>query len=164
MSKLNNYRIGQGFDVHSFAKIKNKKLILAGIEVASDLSLEAVSDGDVVLHTISDAILGAACLGDIGDFFPPQDKKSQNLDSKQILKFVLAKLKGKFKLVNLDITIIAEKPRLVSYKNKMKESLEKLLSCKEINIKIKSKEGLNILGGIEAISCMAIALLKKNGK
>lgn len=152
-------RIGLGFDVHRFGKSK-KPLILAGIKIPSPFSLEAVSDGDVVLHAIADSICGAASLGDIGDFFPPNEKRCQNLASCDIVKFVLKKA-GKIKVINLDVTVIAEKPRLAIHKNNMLESLKKIILCKDINIKIKSKEKLNILGGVNSIACIAAALVEK---
>lgn len=153
-------RTGLGFDVHTFAKSK-KPLILAGIKIASDLSLEAVSDGDVVLHAASDAICGACCLGDIGDYFDPQDKKSKGISSKEIVRTIFKKIRAGFEIVNMDITIIAQKPRLVSYKKQMLKTLRALFATSEVNVKIKSKEGLDILGGRNAIACFVSVLVKE---
>jgi len=157
------YKTGLGFDVHRLIKNKNKKLILGGAVIPSEFSLEAISDGDVLLHSISDAILGAASLGDIGDFFPPS-KKYLDINSKEIVKFVLNKIKKRFKIINIDTTIVAEKPRLSFYKKDILKSLRDIFNIKDINIKIKSKEELNILGGKNSIACLSIVLLKNVAK
>lgn len=157
---LKGYKVGLGFDVHRFSKAK-KDLVLGGVVIPAAFSLRAVSDGDVVLHAVSDALCGAAGLGDIGDYFPPQDKKSKGLDSKKIVKFILGKVNKKFKISNIDIIIITEKPKLVSHKKKIVESLKKILSISTVNLKIKSKEGLDILGSKNAMSCVAAVLLYK---
>ena len=156
---MKGYKVGLGFDVHRLSK-KKKDLILGGAKITSSFSLIAVSDGDVVLHAVSDALCGAACLGDIGDYFPPQDKKSKGIDSKEILSFVLKKVKKKYAIGNLDIIIVTDKPRLFPYKVKITKSLKGLLSTAKINVKLKSKEGLNILGGKNSISCFAFVSLK----
>jgi 2-C-methyl-D-erythritol 2,4-cyclodiphosphate synthase len=153
---MKNYRIGLGFDVHVFSK-KKKPLVLGGYTVPDTPGLEAVSDGDVVLHAACDALLGAASLGDIGDHFPPSDPKSLGLDSKTIAAFVLKKIKD-YKINNIDITIIAEKPRLVKHKPEIIKSLQSILEV-DVNVKIKSKEGLNILGGVNAIACVVAVTL-----
>lgn len=155
---MSSCRVGFGFDVHKFAN-KSGKLILGGVCVSESFCLDAVSDGDVLLHAVADAICGAAGLGDIGDYFPPELEKSKGISSKEILNFILKKVKRKFTISNLDLTIIAEKPKLVLHKPAILRSLISLLACKNINVKIKSKEGLNILGGTEAIACMATVLL-----
>jgi len=157
---MKNYRIGLGFDVHVFSK-KKKPLLLGGYLVPDALGLEAVSDGDVVLHAVCDALLGAAGMGDIGDYFPPNDPECCGINSKNICAFVLKKISKKFKINNIDITIIAEKPRLVKYKPAMVKSLKSILNV-DVNVKIKSKEGLNILGGVNAISCVVAASLEGN--
>ena len=155
---MKKHKVGLGFDVHCFSKAK-KDLVLGGVVIPALFSLKAVSDGDVILHAVSDALCGAAGLGDIGDYFSPQDKKSIGLDSKKIVKFILGKVNKKFKISNIDITIITEKPKLVSYKKKIVESLKEILSVSAVNLKIKSKEGLDILGSKNAISCIAAVLL-----
>jgi len=155
---MKNYRIGLGFDVHVFSK-KKKPLMLGGYPVPDAPGLEAVSDGDVVLHAVCDALLGAAGMGDIGDYFLPGDPKCLGIDSKRIADFVLKKISKKFKISNIDATIIAQKPRLVKHKPGMVKSLKSIFKA-EVNVKIKSKEGLNILGGINAISCVVAASLK----
>ena len=156
---MKNYKVGLGFDVHKLS-MKKKDFILGGIIIPSAYSLQAVSDGDVLLHAISDALLGAAGLGDIGDYFPPSAKASKDIDSKEIIKFILKKLKNKFKIINIDTIIVTDKPRLISYKKKILTSLKAIFSLKAINLKIKSKEGVDVLGARNSISCFCIALIK----
>ena len=160
---MEDYKVGLGFDVHRLSK-KEKDLILGGAKIASSFSLIAVSDGDLVLHAVSDALCGAVGLGDIGDYFPPQDKKSKGIDSKEILNFILKKINKKYTIGNLDIIIVADKPRLFPHKGKITKSLKKLLSTTKVNVKFKSKEGLNILGSKNSISCFAFVSLKKPTK
>lgn len=155
---MKDYRTGWGFDVHRFAK-KKRALILGGYKVPGARGLEAVSDGDVVIHAAADAVCGAAGLGDIGDYFPPRDVRSKGIGSVKIIDFVMRKAK-KFKLVNVDITIAAEKPPLAAHKAAIVSSLRKILGIKAVNVKIKSKEGLDILGGKAAIACFAAVLLR----
>ena len=147
-------RVGLGFDVHRL--VKGRRLILAGVKIPYKKGLSGVSDADVVFHSLSDAILGALGLGDIGDYFPPQDKRNKGLESKVILKRVLSFLKNK-KINNLDITLISDKPKLKPYKDKMRENLKDLLKLpkNKINIKIKSQEGLLPLSQ-EAIFCISV--------
>jgi 2-C-methyl-D-erythritol 2,4-cyclodiphosphate synthase len=157
---MKNYRVGLGFDVHRFSK-KGKGLVLGGAKIPCAFRLEAVSDGDVVLHAATDAVCGAACLGDIGDYFPPKEKKSKGIDSSRIAGFILNKIKGKYQLLNLDIIIVSEKPRLVKYKKAICASVKKIFNTDCVNIKIKSKEGLDILGGKNSMSCFVLAFAVK---
>ncbi len=157
---MENYRIGLGFDLHKITKAK-KELILGGYKINCGFGLEAVSDGDLVLHTVADAICGAACLGDIGDYFPPGAQESKGIDSKKITRFVLSKIKNKYKLVNVDITLVAEQPRLFSHKKGIVCSLKSIFKISDINLKVKSKERTHSLGGIDTISCLAAVLVSK---
>ncbi len=156
---MNQCRVGFGFDVHRSSRQK-KDFILAGVKIPCSFSLAAVSDGDVVLHAVADALCGAACLGDIGDYFPPAAKASKGMDSKNIVKLIQEKIAGRFAIVNLDITIVAQKPPLAKHKPAMLKSLRRLLALEDINIKIKSKEGLDILGGRNAIAVLVTVLLQ----
>ncbi|MCM8819402.1 MAG: 2-C-methyl-D-erythritol 2,4-cyclodiphosphate synthase [Candidatus Omnitrophica bacterium] len=155
---MTDFKVGLGFDVHRFSK-KNTPLILGGKKIKNTRGLEAISDGDVVLHAIADAICGACSLGDIGDYFPPS-KKFIGLDSKKIVEFILKKINKKFKIINIDVIIIADKPKLAPFKEKILDSLKKIFKVNQINIKIKSKENLNILGSKNSISCLANCLVK----
>lgn len=157
---MRSYYIGLGFDLHKFTK-KRKNLVIGGVPIKYYLGFKAVSDGDVVLHAICDGILGAASLGDIGDYFSPYDKRWKGVDSRVIVEAILKKINKKYKIGNIDITIIAEKPPLAKYKSKITNSLKRLFGTKDINVKIKSKEKMDILGGINSIACLAVVLLKK---
>lgn len=181
---MSSYRVGFGFDVHRFSGEKKDLilqrrsastlskpralgrgkpggLILGGVRIPYPLSLEAVSDGDVILHAISDALCGAASLGDIGDYFPPEDKRVQGISSTKIAETILGKLNGKYTVENIDVTVIAEEPPLSGYKQGIIASLKNIFKVSDINLKIKSKENLNILGGVDSIACMATVLLEK---
>lgn len=154
------YQVGLGFDVHRFTN-KKKDLILGGVKIPASRGLLAVSDGDVVLHAVTDALCGACSLGDIGDYFPPSASKSKGIDSKKIAKCVMGKMKKRFKINNIDVTIIADKPRLVKHKVRIVRSLQNVFLTKSVNLKLKSKEGLNILGGKDSIACMAAVSVVK---
>jgi len=157
---MDKLRIGFGFDVHRFDKRK-KSLVLSGVDIPCGFGMNAVSDGDVVLHAVCDGVLGAACLGDIGDYFPPESKASKGIKSTDIVLKVLKLIGNKSKIINMDITIIAQKPRLVKHKKAMVESLKKIFKGVDCNIKIKSKENMNILGGLNSIACFSLVTLKK---
>jgi len=163
-----NYRIGQGIDVHRFADTidKKKPLKLAGIKVSEEYSLIAHSDGDVVLHAICDAILGAASKGDIGYHFPDDDESYSGINSEKLLAHVLALIhKDNFEIVNIDITVLAEVPRLSPFREIMIDNLRGLLNLdsSRCNLKATTTEGLGYLGRKEGIACHCVVLLKKNG-
>ncbi len=158
---MESYRVGLGFDVHRFSKTQ-KKLVLGGVIISNDYGLEAVSDGDILLHAAADALCGACGLGDIGDYFPPENKESKGLDSRKITEFILRKIKNNFYIVNMDIIIVSEQPRLISHKNKILNSLKSIFSVSEINLKIKSKEGMDVLGSKDSMSCLVNVLVRYN--
>jgi 2-C-methyl-D-erythritol 4-phosphate cytidylyltransferase/2-C-methyl-D-erythritol 2,4-cyclodiphosphate synthase len=151
-------QIGFGFDVHRIIKAK-KPLVLGGVTISSLYSLKAVSDGDVILHAACDALCGSANLGDIGDYFPPA-KTKKGIDSKNIVDFILKKIGSKYEIVNLDIVIVSDKPRLLKHKKVILKSLKKIFKILSVNLKIKSKEKLAILGAKNSMSCLALAVLK----
>ncbi len=155
-----SFCVGFGFDVHRITQRKGD-FILGGVKIPCKYSIEAVSDGDVILHALSDAIAGPACLGDIGDYFLPHSYTSKDIDSKKILKFILEKIQDKFSIENVDIVIAADKPPLKEHKAKIVKSLKKLLSLEDVNLKVKSKEGLEILGPKKSISCFVNLLMKR---
>lgn len=149
---------GFGFDVHRFVP-SGKDFILGGVKIPFSMGIEAVSDGDVVLHAVCDGILGAACLGDIGDYFPPDKASSRDISSVEIVRFVMKKIEKRYLLSNIDITVILDKPRLSVYKEEIVRSLKGVFRVDNVNFKIKSKEGLDISGREESIVCMASVML-----
>lgn len=152
---------GNGFDVHQFEKGKN--LFLGGVKIETDYTFKAHSDGDVALHALIDAILGACGMGDIGMMFPDNDDTFKNIDSKKLLKEVVKKVHNfGFELINVDITIIAQKPRLNNYKNLMRKIIAKLLhlNVSKVNIKATTTEKLGFIGRSEGVGVIANANLK----
>lgn len=156
-------RIGQGYDLHRLGP--GGRLILAGIQISSDKGLIGHSDADVLFHAVIDALLGAAGLPDIGQQFPDTDPAYQGIDSGQLLQRTLALINEQgYTPVNVDATILAERPKLKDYKLKMRENLAKLLhlDVNAVNIKAKTNEGLGEIGSGQAIACQAVAALRKN--
>lgn len=155
-------RIGQGFDVHQLAE--GAPLIIGGIELPYEKGLIGHSDADVLLHTITDAILGALALGDIGKHFPDTDSAYKGADSAKLLQKVweLAKHQG-YQLGNLDATIIAQKPKMAPYIPAMCERVAELLEVEvgQVNIKATTTEMLGFTGRSEGIASMAVVLLMK---
>ncbi len=155
------FSIGSGYDVHRFTE--NRPLILCGVEIPYDLGLEAHSDGDVVFHALTDALLGAAALGDIGKHFPPEDNTFKNIDSRILLEKVLSLLKNQdWKIGNVDITIIAQAPKIGPFIEKMCVSLSQSLGEDvRISIKATTTEKLGFTGRKEGIAAHAVALIFK---
>jgi len=153
-------RVGIGYDIHRL--VKGRKLIIGGVEIPFEKGLLGHSDADVLVHSICDALLGAMGLGDIGKHFPDTDEKYKGISSMKLLKKVVEKVKkGKFKIINIDANIIAEKPKLLPYIEEMKKNLRKILGKDvSVNIKARTNEGLGEIGRGEAIASQAIVLLK----
>lgn len=161
-----NMRIGHGYDVHRFAaEFKaDQPLRLAGCELPEQLSLEAHSDGDLVLHALCDALLGAAALGDIGEHFPDSDARYKGIDSRELVAEVLALIRSHgLALVNVDVTVIAQVPRLAPYRPQMRDSIAALLEvpAERVNLKATTTERLGYIGREEGIACHCVALLFK---
>ncbi len=156
------YRIGQGEDIHIYAP--NRKLILGGVRIPYSLGLLGHSDADVVYHAVSDSLLGALSLGDIGYYFPPSDPSTEGISSEAIVKkcFSLIQEKG-YSVNNIDIMIFAEKPKLSPYVKAMRENLSRLLQIDvdDVSIKCGTNEGMDAVGREEAIRSTSIVLLKK---
>lgn len=159
-------RCGIGFDVHTFRKKlakENKFIKICGVDIEFDKKIKAHSDGDVAVHAVIDALLGAVCEGDIGTHFPDSDTRWKNADSLLMLDYTnnLVKKKGGT-IVNIDVTIICEKPRIAKYTKKMREKLAKTLriSDQRINIKATTTEKLGFLGREEGIAAQAITNVK----
>lgn len=156
------FRIGHGFDVHQLVKQENAGLPLAAVFIPCNYRVVAHSDGDVVLHALTDAILGAAGLGDIGEHFPPSDDEWKDADSKQFVKFAVNSIRQRgARLVNVDLTILAERPRIKDYKPAMREILSDLLELPldAVNIKATTTEKLGFIGREEGIAAEAVCLI-----
>ncbi len=157
-----DYRIGIGTDIHKL--VENRKLMLCGIYIPYPLGLLGHSDGDAGIHAVIDALLGASGMGDIGTLFPDTDAKWKNADSKELLLIVKDKLEEKhWQIVNVDLIIHTEMPRLDPYKGQMKRVIAGLLGIDfaAVNVKAKTNEGLGDIGAGQAIATTATALLRK---
>ncbi|MBI4849214.1 MAG: 2-C-methyl-D-erythritol 2,4-cyclodiphosphate synthase [Nitrospirae bacterium] len=154
-------RIGTGYDSHRL--VEGRKLILGGVEIPFEKGLLGHSDADVLCHAIIDAIVGALGEGDIGRHFPDTDAKWKNASSIDLLTKTVELMKQKgFDIVNIDSTVIAEKPKLLPYIEKMKENISKAgIPLYSINIKAKSNEGMGFTGRGEGIAAQAVCLLKR---
>lgn len=156
-----DFRIGHGYDIHRLRQ--GGKLILAGVEVANDLSPVAHSDGDVVLHAVVDALLGAIGKGDIGEMFPNSDARWKAASSRIFVEAAMRQVASMgFDVANVDITILAERPKLKAFKSKMADRLEKMLGG-AVNIKAGTNEACDAIGRGEAIAAHAVALLVRKG-
>ncbi|MCG2589910.1 2-C-methyl-D-erythritol 2,4-cyclodiphosphate synthase [Rhodohalobacter sulfatireducens] len=157
-----SFRVGLGYDVHPFEE--NRKLILGGIEIPFEKGLKGHSDADVLLHAITDAILGAASLGDIGRHFPDTDPAFKNADSTQLLKdsYKLVQEKG-FSITNIDSTVVAEKPKLSKFIPKIQSHIGETLNCdvEQISVKATTNEKMGFVGREEGIAVHAVVLLKR---
>ena len=161
---LPRLRIGHGFDVHRFADRYDSAnpLVLAGVTLPVEKSLVAHSDGDLVLHALSDAVLGAAAAGDIGGLFPDSDASLAGISSKIIFRTALDKAVEKnLKLINLDITVIAQTPKLSPHAGTMRESLAALtgLPAGCVNLKATTTERMGYIGREEGMACHAVVLM-----
>ena len=158
-------RCGSGFDVHGFREIQKHEdstIRIAGVEIEFNKKIDAHSDGDVAIHALMDALLGAIGAGDIGEHFPPSDNKWRNCDSGEMLKIVLQILqKNNASINNVDLTIITEEPRISKFKDSMKNQISAILNIttSRINIKATTCEKLGFIGRKEGIACQAIATL-----
>lgn len=153
-------RIGHGQDIHRL--VDGRPLKLGGVHIESPLGLLGHSDGDVVLHAICDAILGALGEGDIGQLFPDTDERYHGADSSELLGIVVERMRrGGFRVGNLDVTVSAERPRLSPHRRQICERVAQLLDAEPacINLKAKTNEGLDAVGRGEAIAATAVVLL-----
>lgn len=153
-------RIGHGYDSHRFAE--GRKLVLGGVVIPYDRGLEGHSDADAVAHAVTDALLGAAGLGDIGRHFPPSDAQWKDADSLALLARVVRLLEGRnYQIVNVDVTVVAEAPKIGPHAAAMQERLSAVLGIgpEHISIKAKTNEGLGWIGAGEGLACFAVALI-----
>ena len=157
---MTDFRVGHGFDVHCL--VENRKLILCGVEIPYELGLQGHSDADVAIHALIDALLGALGLGDIGEIFPDTDAQWKGADSTKLLQMVLALPEFKeWQIGNVDITIVAQKPKLASYKKLMQQRLSEVtgIAAERISVKATTTEKLGFTGRGEGIAASAVAAL-----
>lgn len=156
-------RVGHGYDIHRFEEPpRDQYIVLGGVQIPYEKNLLAHSDGDVVIHALCDALLGACALGDIGQHFPDTDIKYKNFDSRIFLREVIDKVRqAGFSISNIDITIIAQAPRLAAYLPNMKKIISEDLNIliNQINLKATTHEGLDALGQKMGIAAHAVVLL-----
>ena len=156
------FRVGQGYDVHRM--VEGRKLILGGVEIPFERGLLGHSDADALLHAITDALLGAAALGDIGRHFPDTDPRYQGADSRVLLRAAVALLQEKgWQAVNVDATLIAQKPKLAPHAAAMVANIavDLGIDADSVNIKGKTNEQLGYLGRVEAIEAQAVVLIQR---
>lgn len=155
-------RIGHGYDVHRL--VPGRDLILGGVKIPFELGLDGHSDADVLLHAVSDALLGAAGLGDIGRHFPDTDPKYKGADSLALLNIVGQKVAQKgYRVSNIDVTMIAQKPKLKDYISRMEENIASALGLdpERVNVKATTEEKLGFTGTGEGMACHAVCLLEE---
>ncbi len=156
------FRVGQGYDSHRL--VEGRPLILGGVEIPFELGLDGHSDADVLLHAITDAMLGAAALGDIGQHFPPSDPKWKGADSRMLLKAVVALAKEKgWTVVNCDATIVAERPKIGPHMPAIRASVAETLGVSEevVNVKAKTNEKMDAVGRMEGMMAQAVVLMSR---
>jgi len=155
-------RIGQGYDIHPLRE--GRRLILGGIEIPHTHGLDGHSDADALVHAVCDALLGAMGEGDLGGRYPSSDPRYKDLSSLSMLKDIAESLANKgFRLVNLDTVVLAQAPRLGPYLEKMGSSVADVLKVdrNQVNVKVKSGEGLGMIGRGEGIAAQAVCLIEK---
>ena len=155
-------RIGHGYDVHRFAE--NRRLVIGGTEIPFEKGLLGHSDADVLLHAVCDALLGAVALGDIGGHFPDTDPAFLNINSRILLKKTAELLREKgFKAVNIDATVIAQKPKLAVFIPEMVKNIAADCGIEPdcVNVKATTEEGLGFTGGLEGIAAHAVCLIER---
>ena len=155
-------RIGHGFDVHAFAE--NRKLILCGVEIENPRGLSGHSDADVATHAVMDALLGAAAKGDIGKHFPDTDEKYKGADSLKLMEHIMNLIqRDGYEVSNIDVTIIAQKPKLAPYVDEMAENIARIAQIDKtrVNVKATTTEKLGFTGREEGIATEAVCILTK---
>jgi 2-C-methyl-D-erythritol 2,4-cyclodiphosphate synthase len=156
-------RVGIGYDIHRFAA--GRALRLGGLAFPGEMGLDGHSDADVALHAVADALLGAAGLGDIGDHFPPTDERWRDADSGQLLQTVVALVATRHTIVNVDLTVVGERPRIAPRRAELRQRLAELLgvNATQVNVKATTNEGLGALGRGEGLAALAVAALEERG-
>ncbi len=156
------FRIGHGYDVHRL--VKERKLVIGGVDIPYEMGLLGHSDADVLLHAVCDALLGAAALGDIGKHFPDTDERYKGIDSKLLLQHtaVLIKESG-YEVSNIDCTVVAQRPKLAPFIEQMQKNIAQCIGTDALNVNVKAttEEELGFTGRQEGISAHAVALIYK---
>jgi len=158
-----SYRIGSGIDFHQL--VEGRDLWIGGVKIAHHKGAMGHSDADVLLHAICDALLGAACLGDIGIHFPNTSKEFKDIDSKFLLRRTAELVtKENFAIINIDSTVCAEEPKISPYTNEMRTLISEIIgiSLNDVSVKATTTEGMGFIGRKEGIAAQATALLKKD--
>ena len=158
-------RIGQGFDAHRL--VAGRRLVLGGVEIEHDRGLEGHSDGDVLLHAVADAVLGALGEGDLGRHFPSSDSSLAGIASSALVEGVVRRMQqAGLTVANLDATVIAEAPRLAPFQAKLRANVAALLRVSEerVNIKLTSTDGLGAIGAGEGMAALVVVLLASTGE
>ena len=155
-------RIGHGYDAHKL--VKGSHVVLGGIKIDSEFSIEAHSDGDIIIHSLIDSLLGAAAYGDLGTFFPSEDDQYKDISCRELLKEVVLKLnEDQYKISNVDITYVGQLPKLNPYipqiRKNLSEDLKIRIDC--VSCKATTTDFLGFEGSKEGVSCHAVALIKK---
>jgi 2-C-methyl-D-erythritol 2,4-cyclodiphosphate synthase len=155
-------RTGIGYDLHRLAE--GRRLVLGGVEIPFEKGFEAHSDGDILLHAVTDALLGAAGLGDIGELFPPSDPQWKNAASSVFLNQARELIEGYgYQIANIDVVVIIERPKILPYREKIRSQMAKVLgiSPDQIGIKAKTAEGVGPIGRGEAAEAHAVAVIRR---
>lgn len=157
-----SYRIGTGFDIHRL--VTGRELVLGGVRVPHSKGLLGHSDGDVIIHAICDAILGALARGDIGQHFPDSAEETLGMNSLEMLKTITEEIREGYRIVNIDVNCMCEQPKLSSYRNDMTNTIADTccIASDTVSIKFRTHEGLGEIGRSEAISAQAVVLLHKH--
>ena len=161
---MSDVRVGHGFDVHAFEP--GDHVVLGGVRIPHTLAVRAHSDGDVLLHALCDALLGALALGDIGQHFPDTDPRWRGADSRDFLRHCAGLLHDRhYRLVNADLTVLAEAPRLGNHRLQIRSNVAADLDCSpdRINVKATTCEGLGAIGRGEGLACHAVVLIAHEG-
>jgi 2-C-methyl-D-erythritol 2,4-cyclodiphosphate synthase len=157
-------RIGIGFDIHRL--VEGRPLVLGGIVVPFEKGLLGHSDGDVIIHAICDALLGALALGDIGDMFPDSVEKTKGMYSLEMLRIISEQIREEWRLVNIDVNCICERPKLAGYRAHMLQKIAETagITIAQVSIKFRTHEGLGDIGHGEAVAAQAVVLMEKTGE
>jgi len=157
-----SYRVGTGFDIHRL--VAGRELVLGGVRIPHSKGLLGHSDGDVIIHAICDAILGALARGDIGQHFPDSSEETLGMNSLEMLKIIIEEVSAEYRIVNIDVNCICEQPKLSAYRNDMTTTIADTCGIVSdmVSVKFRTHEGLGEIGRSEAISAQVVVLVHKH--